>query len=139
MSSVKGSDRVSIEENVHDIYKSLSEKSAQNPESAPFLLMKDVFMWAVVIGVKNGKRRPLTEVKREIFRWDQFSQDLDVPALRAIAIAETGDVELLLREDEILRIAEEFANEGIKQIKKELLDQPAKALWNLVDIVRYQQ
>jgi dnd system-associated protein 4 len=136
MSEVKGSDRVSIEDGVHDIYKSLSEKSAQNPESAPFLLMKDVFMWAVALGVKSGKRRPLSGIKKEIFRWDQFSQDIDIPSLKTLALAENGDVKILLHEDEILRIAEEFANEGIRIIKGELLDQPAKTLWNLVNLIR---
>lgn len=132
----KGSDRISIEDAVHDIYKKLSENSNQYPESAPFLLMKDVFMWAVALGVKKGKRRPLEGGKREIFRWDQFSQDTDVPTLQIIAIAETGDVEILLQEDQVLRIAEEYANEGIREIKAELLDNAGGPLWNLVGISR---
>jgi dnd system-associated protein 4 len=136
MSDVKGSDRVSIEDDVHDIYKSLSEKSAQNPESTPFLLMKDVFMWAVALGVRSEKRRPLSGSKREIFRWDQFSQDIDIPSLKVLALAEEEDVEILLHEDKILRIAEEFANAGIRILKSELIDQPAKSLWNLVNLIR---
>jgi dnd system-associated protein 4 len=136
MSDVKGSDRVSIEEDVHDIYKSLSDKSSQNPESAPFLLMKDVFMWAVVLGVRSGKRRPLAGSKREIFRWDQFSQDIDIPSLKVLALADKEDVDILLHNDDILRIAEEFANSGIRILKTELLDQPAKSLWNLVNLIR---
>ena len=136
MDEIKGSDRVSIESEVHEIYKQLSEKSSQYPEMAPFLLMKDVFMWALALGVGKGKRRPLSGNKEQIFRWDQFSQDIDVPALKTIALAETEDVEILLREDNILRIAEEYANEGIRELKSELIDQPAKPLWNLVDLVR---
>ncbi len=136
MNDIKGSDRVSIEDAVHDIYKLLSERSGQSPETEPFILMKDVFMWAVALGVKKGKRRPLQGGKEQIFRWDQFSQDVDVPALKIIALAETSDAEILLQEDQILRIAEEYANEGIRELKNELLDQPGEALWNLVNILR---
>lgn len=136
MTEIKGSDRVSIEEKVHEIYKTLIEKSNQRPESSPFFLMKDVFMWAAALGVQKGKRRPLTGNKTQIFRWDQFAQDIDVTALKIIALAETGEVEILLKEDEILRIAEEYANEGIRELKAELIDQPGEPLWNLVNIVR---
>jgi len=136
MSEIKGSDRISIEEKVHEIYKTLSENSNQRPESSPFLLMKDVFMWATTLGIKKGKRRPLTGNKIQIFRWDQFSQDVDVPSLKIIALAETNDVEILTNEDQILRIAEEYANEGIRELKAELIDQPGEPLWNLINLAR---
>lgn len=130
----KGSDRVAIDKDVHQLYRDLSERSSQNPESAPFLLMKDVFMWAVALGVKKGKRLPLSGAREQIFRWDQLSQEMDVPALKAIALAETGEVDVLLREDQILRIAEEYANAGIHEIKREIVDQPGEALWNLTNL-----
>lgn len=136
MSEVKGSDRVSIEDATHQVYQDLSERSAKNAEASPFFLMKDVFMWSVALGVKAGKRRALSGNKREIFRWDQFSQDLDVPSLKIIALVAAGDAEILLHDDDILRIAEEYANEGIRELRQLLMDQPAKALWNLVDIIR---
>lgn len=135
---VKGSGRVTIEKDVHQLYKDLSEKSTQYPETVPFLLMKDVFMWAVALGVKEGKRRPLSGSREQIFRWDQFSQDIDTPALKAIALAETGEVEVLLQEDQILRIAEEYANAGIYGIKREIIDQPGEALWNLIHLTEEQ-
>lgn len=136
MNELKGSDRVSIESNSHEIYKELSDKSAQNPEKAPFYLMKDVFMWAVTFGVQGGKRNPLSTGKTQIFRWDQFSADVDIPALMAIAVAETGEVEVLDDEPRILRIAEEYANYGIRELKRELIDQPGQPLWNLLDYIR---
>ena len=128
----KGSDRVAIESSVHALYKQLTDKSTQDPETAPFLLMKDVFMWAVALGVKEGKRRPLSGSREQIFRWDQFAQDMDIPALKAIALSETNEVDVLLREDQILRIAEEYANAGIHEIKREIVDRPGEPLWNLV-------
>jgi dnd system-associated protein 4 len=136
MNDVKGSDRVSIEKKVHELYIELSRQPKKSAEDAPFILMKDVFMWAVSLGVERGKRRKLIGSKEQIFRWDQFSQDIDTPALKAIALAETQDIEVLTDEAHILRIAEEFANEGIWELKSRLLDKPGKALWNLVDDVR---
>jgi dnd system-associated protein 4 len=136
MSELKGSDRVSIESSTHGIYQELSERSGQDPEKAPFYLMKDVFIWAVTIGVQSGNRRPLSGGRNQIFRWDQFSTDVDVPALMAIAVAETGDVEILDNESQILRIAEEYANSGIRKLKRELMDQPGQPLWNLLDLIR---
>ncbi len=132
---IKGSDRVGIDAGVHQLYRDLTERSNENPESAPFLLMKDVFMWAVALGIQVGKRLPLSGSRTQVFRWDQFSQDLDVPVLRAIAIAETGDVEVLRRDDQVLRIAEEYANTGIWEIKEELVNQSGQPLWNLVSKV----
>ncbi len=136
MIEIKGSDRVSIEKKVHELYIELSRQSKRGPEDAPFALMKDVFMWAVALGVERGKSRELKGPKEQIFRWDQFSQEVDIPALKAIALAETGDVEVLIDEARILRIAEELANEGIMEIKSILLDKPGKPLWNLVEKVR---
>jgi dnd system-associated protein 4 len=136
MNDIKGSDRVSIEKKVHDIYIELSRQSKKGPEDAPFILMKDVFMWAVALGVNKGKGKDLAGAKEQIFRWDQFSQDVDIPVLKAIALAETGDVEVLVDEPKILRIAEEYANSGIREIKSKILDNPGKPLWNLVDEVR---
>ena len=136
MSEIKGSDRVSIDKRVHGIYIDLSRQSKSGIEEAPFILMKDVFMWAVAMGVEKGKRRELTGLKEQIFRWDQFAQDIDIPVLKAIALAETSNAEILIDEISILRIAEEYANEGIWELKSKILDKPGKALWNLVDEVR---
>ena len=133
---IKGGDRVSIETAVHQLYKDLSERAGENPEAAPFPLMKDVFMWAMALGVKANERRQLSGGRTQIFRWDQFSQDLDVPVLRAIAIAETEDVEVLMQEERILRIAEEYANAGIREISNEIVTQPGQALWNLANVLR---
>jgi len=69
----------------------------------------------------------------------QLLQDMDIPALKAIALAETGEVEVLLREDQILRIAEEYANAGIHEVKREVIDQPGEALWNMIRLAELQQ
>lgn len=135
-SEVRGGDRISVKTDVHQLFRDLSDRSSENPEAAPFSLMKDVFMWAVALGVRNGSRLPLEGGRTQIFRWDQLSQDLDIPTLKALAVAETEEVEVLLHEDQVLRIAEEYANAGIRALKEELLDRPGQPLWNLVGTVR---
>jgi hypothetical protein len=52
--------------------------------------------------------------------------------LKAFTVAKTGEVEgVVLSEDQVLRIAEEYANAGIREMKEELVDQPGQPLWNL--------
>ncbi len=133
-SEFHGSERVNIENDVHEIYKAITQQSGKDIEDRPFLLMKDVFMWAVALGFQAGRKRPLAPGRQQPFRWGQLSQELDVPALQAIALADSGDVEVLMRKDQILRIAEEYANEGIRILKADLIDQPGRLLWSLVGV-----
>lgn len=131
-----GSDRVNVENEMHEIYKEIVERSGQSLENAPFLLMKDVFMWAAALGFQHGQKRPLASGRQQPFRWSQLSQDLDIPALKVIALADTQDVEVLIHNDQILRVAEEYANAGIRILKQDFIDQPGRLLWNLVDASR---
>lgn len=130
------SDHAGIEVEVHELYKDLAERSGQSLEEAHFSLMKDVFMWAVDEGVQAGTKRTLAAGKTQPFHWTQLSQELDIPILKAVAVADSEDVEILLHKDKILRIAEEFANAGVRLIKQELIDQPRQPLWNLVNIAK---
>ena len=128
--------RINIDSKDHELYKFLSEKSREDPEGSPFLLMKNVFMWAVSIGVKKQIRRPLSSKKEQIFSTDIFSENIEMSILKAIAVSETGNVEVLTNEDEIIRIAEEYANEGIHHLRHELMEKPGERLWNLVNLIR---
>jgi len=126
-------DTVGIDESVHDIYKQLTE--GNDTINAPFRTMKDIFMWAVFLGYKRGERRPLTGKKITIFRWAQFDSQVDIPLLKALALSHTNDVNVLQRQDEILTIAEEYANEGIHEIRIRLLEEHGQPLWNLIQIL----
>jgi dnd system-associated protein 4 len=130
-----GGDRINVENEMHDIYKEIIERSGASTESAPFFTMKDVFMWATALGYAHGQKRPLAPGRQQPFRWSQLSQDLDIPTLKTIAVADTEDVEILIHADQILRIAEEYANAGIRILKQDYIDQPGRLLWNLVDLV----
>jgi len=126
-------DAVAVDEAIHEIYRQLTE--GNDPVSVPFRTMKDVFMWAACLGYRHGERRPLTGKRVTIFRWAQFTPQVDVPLLKALAIADSGDVNVLLSEDEILTIAEEYANAGIHELRASVLGEYGQPLWNLVGLL----
>ncbi len=127
-------DRVYIDESVIDVYKQLKKEGNVEAEQAPFETYKDLFMFAACLGFENGRRtKPRKgnggEVPAKVFTED------DLAILKAIAIAETGDVAVLARFGEILGIAEEYANTGIHEVKSSLLDERGRPLWNLVSLL----
>jgi dnd system-associated protein 4 len=132
--AARGSGRVNIDGSLHDLYKQLSEGS--NPENAPFRTMKDVFMLAAYLGYRRGQPKPIAGSKRQIFHYTQFSDQVDMPILKAIAIATTGDIQVLADPEQIVQIAEEYANAGIQELKAQIVDQIGQPLWNLVELVR---
>ena len=123
-------DTVAIDEAAQNTYKRLTQ--GKDPVNAPFRTMKDVFMWAACLGYQMDERLPLTGKRVTIFRWAQFTPQTDVPLLKALAIADSGGVDVLLSQEEILAIAEEYANAGIHQLRSDMLDEYGQALWNLV-------
>ena len=131
-----GRDTVVIDESVHEIYRQLTE--GNDPVSVPFRTMKDVFMWAACLGYQRGERQPLTGKRVTIFRWAQFAPQVDIPLLKALAIADSGDVSVLLSQDEILTIAEEYASAGIHELCASMFGEYGQPLWNLVAVLSRQ-
>lgn len=123
-------DTISVDETTHEIYKQLTE--GNNILTTPFRTMKDVFMWAVCLGVQKGQRKVLAGKKITVFRWAQFDSQTDIPLLKAIAIAESGDVSILLKRNDILTFAEEYANVGIYDLRDSVIGEYGQPLWNLV-------
>ena len=123
------SDRVSIDDSVMEIYRALTD--SDDLEQSPFQTYKDVFMFAVALGFQNGLRRPLPGGKKSTIRRDVFT-DPDIAFLKALAIAETGDVQVLAHFGEILTIAEEYAQAGIFELKMAISAQTNRPLWGLV-------
>ena len=126
-------DTVSIDDSVHNIYKRLTE--GNDPVDVPFQTMKDVFMWAVSLGYQRGERKPIYGKRTTIFRWAQFSPQTDIPLIKAIAIADSGDVEVLMSQEDVLTTVEEYANAGIIALESRLSNANDQTLWNLVDLL----
>ena len=117
---------VHIDPKHHELYFQLT-----TGDEAPFKTMKDLFMLAASVGYARGRRAPLSG-QREIFRWPTFTSQEDVPVLRAIAIAETEDTVVLVDQNQLLTIAEEYANSGIEEVRGEVANQPGSPRENLV-------
>ena len=126
-------DRVYINESYHEIYKDLTTEKEGSLQ--PFKTMKDLFLFATLVGYQRGERIVL-EKEIGIFTWAQFSAQEDVPILRALAIAETGDVNVLANQNELLTIAEEYANGGIVEIQEQIAEMPGNRIANLVGLLQ---
>lgn len=140
MPKEKGLDRLFVEEKVVDWFRNLTYQSTKNASiySQPFKESKDAFLWAVSLGVKSGTRRPLEGPREGLLLWTYLS-DEEKRILAMLAIAETGDLKVISDEGWIQEIAEEFANEGIRTIKREIWEGSGDPLWKLVDMIRSEQ
>lgn len=125
-------DTVTIDESVHYIYKELTDGT--DPVTVPFKTMKDVFLWAASLGYKRGERRPIAGKKLTIFRWAQFSAQTDIPVVKAISLADGDNINVLLSQDELLNVVEEYANAGIHDLRSRLFDEHGQPLWNLINV-----
>jgi dnd system-associated protein 4 len=113
--------RVYIDASVHDLYSELADRAAPNSRSL-FRTMKDVFMLAFALGAAKGVPVPLSK-SREIFDTSVFSEE-DWATIEAVAISEFKDLRVLQSPDddmrsnaEVLKMAEEYANAGIQDVK----------------------
>ena len=126
-------DTVSIDEDTHGVYQQLTE--GNDLINVPFRTMKDVFMWAACLGYQRGERKQLAGKRTTVFRWAQFSPQIDIPLLKALSISSSDDVNVLLSREEILTIAEEYANAGIHELRAGILQEHGQPLWNLVSLL----
>ena len=130
-------DRIRVDTSYHPIYIALTKPSENTDREDPpaFESMKNLFMLAAFIGFREKKRVELGKDKEGIFAWAQFSQNEDIPLIRSLALAETGTVNVLMDQDEMLTIAEEYANTGIVIIRDQVEDMSGNKIMNLVDLL----
>lgn len=108
-------------------------------DDAIFLTLKDVFMVAACVGFATDQREPLNGFGGE-FLPAVFSPD-DEAIVNAIAVAETGGIEILHpdREEEKCRIAEEYANGGIDLLKAKLDQAPGEPIDQLITVLAAEE
>jgi dnd system-associated protein 4 len=132
-------DRVYCEASQLEIYRELAgtgesgRKKARGAQLPPFKSLKDAFLIAVCLGVKFGRRIPLKQ-RRELALLSYFNEHQDMAVLRAIAIAEAGNVEVLVDQNQILTTAEEYANGGFEELRRAAWG-VAIPLQNLVELL----
>ena len=129
--------RVYVPQDAMPLYRALISDQSNNDtnlELAPFSEVKDVFLTAACLGFQIKRRKKLaTGDKKHEIRLEVIGDDGE-SIIRAIALAATGDVEILSRQGELLTIVEEYAYAGIYEIRSQLLEQRGVPLWNLVNL-----
>src|SRR2546422_11757692 len=81
---------------------------------------RDIFALCVALGFRQGARPPLSTEKHFLLRTESMLSD-QVALVNAIAIAETGKLEILADQKEVWTIAEEYANAGIQALRDRFL------------------
>ena len=83
-----------------------------------FSSFKSVLIFAAAIGFKQEKRIEFSDSSEKI-PLHIFSEDIDIPLINCIALAETGDVNILRREsfEKALIIFEEYACGGLEYLE----------------------
>ncbi len=126
-------DFINIDISYHQLYEDL-RKAREGEKQPPFREMKYIFMLAAFIGYLEEKWVALEKNSRNIFPRTTFKED-DLSLLRALALAKTGNIEVLTNEREIQRIAEGYANGGIILIKEQIEEAPGNRAENLVNLL----
>ena len=83
---------------------------------------KELFLMAMATGFRNGNRISFKEGDRDGtgFIRTEYLSDRDKSIIKAIAVSDAGNLEILLDKKKVYRIAEEYAAGGIKQLKEEV-------------------
>lgn len=92
--------RIRVSKESHKIYKNLTDKKSL------FDTMKDMFFWCVLLAYKDGKKRTTLGPSTGIFEWGAFSEDIQKPILKMIAVETKDDFSILNSGDQ--KILEEF-------------------------------
>jgi len=135
-------DRAYVEESQIEEYRRLaglregSRKVTSGDQLSPFKSLKDVFLLAACIGLKIRRRTALKK-REEIFFTSYLQNIPDLAVVRAIAIAETGDVRVLASLNDVMTIAEEYATTGFEEMRHSLT-RPGVPLENLVELLLEQ-
>lgn len=120
--------RVRVEVEHHEFYRLLAADGEESSGRKIFTTMKEAFMLALGFGVAKRQRTPLGP-SREIFQ-DTVLRPLDWDIIKAAVVAEDElHIQLLDNDDELVRIAEEYANTGIRMLRETYLSaQPEESL-----------
>jgi hypothetical protein len=97
-----------------------------------FKTMKDVFMMSVYLGTRLGKPKELDGKKMSPFKGNLLSHDEQLYLLSA-AIGWKKDPNVIADPQQVVRIAEQFANAGVWKLDEILSTSAEGPLWDLVD------
>jgi hypothetical protein len=111
MSEEKKIDRLYVDK------RDLTDFNRLKEQDTPFAgcQNKDIFLAAMVVGYHEGSKIPLKN-KEGYVREEYLTQE-DLTLIKSIAIAEEGDLKVLLDKQKVFSIAEQYATGGITLLK----------------------
>lgn len=110
-------DRLSINESDKKEYLRLKGKDSPFKDKDN----KDLFMMALIVGYSEVKTKVKLEKKLGYAQLNTFN-DEDLTIIKSIAVAEAKSLDILTDKVEVLSIAEQYANSGIKMFKDEVFN-----------------
>ena len=88
----------------------------------------EIFMLCLGVGFSNGKKNAVPPRKSDVTNV-KYIQEMDLANIRAIALDESKDPTILLREDDVYDIAEQYASGGLEILASEMGKQPDFQSW----------
>jgi len=110
--------RIKYDDDDDEIYTRL--KSSSGPLNS--LDNVDIFALALMYGKKNGVRTPLNKNAIGRIRKSTLDNSNIRLLMMAIAVEETGDMEVLVDEDKYFKISEEYAKAGLTFLNSEYVE-----------------
>lgn len=117
--------RISLDE--EDITKI---QNLQSEQLFKKLSLIDMFALAIIFGKKQGFRTPISKKKGMIRKQTISNSDIKY-LMMAIAVEETGNFDVLAKQDDYFTISEEYAKTGISFLESEYIDNPKGILASL--------
>jgi len=108
-------DRLSIEKANRDTYDKLKKLDIFSKYDN-----KSLFLMSMVFGFNKRKQTPLKTTDGYVR--ESYLRESDESLIRAVAVYEKNDLNVLLNKKEVYKIAEEYANTGIKIIDQMISD-----------------
>ena len=126
--------KIYIDQDQHEFYDRLTQRSGENPDDHPFQTMKDLFMVAACLGAKHNRFQEIKK-PRDIFSSSVFDQKVDIPVLVSIAYGHEQKFEILMDENVMVWIVQGYACGGFDIIKEKLLQSPGRLLDNMITMI----
>jgi len=115
MTEEKKIDRLYVDKRDVNVFNRLKEKDSPFAGSQN----KDVFLAAMVVGYHEGSKIELKN--KEGYVREEYLNPRELALIRAIAVTDKGNLEVLLDKQEIFSIAEQYATGGIEILKAKAL------------------
>jgi hypothetical protein len=81
---------------------------------------KDIFIAAMVVGYHDGSKIELGRGRKEGYFFSDNLKPNELALIRAIAVSEEGNLNVLMDESKVFSIAEQYATGGVKLLKNKV-------------------